>query len=261
MCLMYSFHRLSASSFIPCKPDPCERREALRHGLSFSSPVVGNTRWAIRRSFSTSYACSVSTEALPEPRLARARMKRGYWNDPENMTSELRNFAVAQGDPNRMPTESELRRGNRVDVASAVRRFGGWERAASEAGLVLTSIARPRSIYLAFCIDLKPGAILKPHNYWNEFSNLRDELMEFVKQRDSNSSRRNATKSIAVPSTLNRRLLPSTAELELARRSDLVRAIHKHGGFENVARRLDLRFRYHSGGYWRKFENVEKVCG
>jgi hypothetical protein len=41
--------------------------------------------------------------------------------------------------------------------------------------------------------------------------------------------------------------------------SDLVRAIHKHGGFEAVARRLDLKFRYRSKGYWKNFANVEKV--
>jgi hypothetical protein len=210
-------------------------------------------------------ACAVSSDnrgssmpGRPVSHETPSRRHRGYWNDPENLTRELRAFAAAQGEPSRMPTEAELRKGGRVDIGSAVRRCGGWERSAGVAGLVLTSIARPRSIYLTYCIDLKPGAILKPHKYWNEFDNLRDELMAFVRQKNTSDSGENDSGK-RLNSAEGPGMVPSTSELEQAGRSDLVRAIHKHGGFEAVARRLDLKFRYHSGGYWRKFENVERV--
>jgi hypothetical protein len=182
---------------------------------------------------------SLRTKAVCGATKQPARHVYGYWKDQENRT--------------RMPTERELRVAGRTDMTSALRRHGGWERNAREAGLTLTSIAKPRSIYLTFCTKMQPGTILRPHNYWAEFENLRNELMSFVRERRKSPSRE---KDASLVTSLS---IPTTRELEYAKRHDLVRAIRKHGGAELVAKRLDLRFRYHSPGYWKKFDNVAKV--
>jgi hypothetical protein len=196
---------------------------------------------------------SLRTKAMCGAMKRPTRHAYGYWKDQENRTQELRKFAESQGDASRMPTERELRVAGRTDMTSALRRHGGWERNAREAGLTLTSIVKPRSIYLTFCTKMQPGTILRPHNYWGEFENLRNELMSFVRERRKSPSRKTASSLVTSLS------IPTTRELEYAKRHDLVRAIRKHGGAELVAKRLDLRFRYHSPGYWKKFDNVAKV--
>jgi hypothetical protein len=166
-----------------------------------------------------------------------------------NRVAELRAFAAVQEEPYVMPTDRQLVDGGRPDLAAAVRRHGGWVTCAREAGLVLSSIARPRSIYLTYCANIRPGTRMKPYRYWNEFENLRRELREFIREVSGEDDLRVVG---------GRATLPPTSELEKARRHDLIRAIRKHGGPEAVARRLDLRYRFRGSGYWREFANVAR---
>lgn len=192
------------------------------------------------------YACSKqSSTPLTSPR--RPRRPYGYWKEKENLSSELRAFAAENGEGWRMPTLAELLSAARGDLAGAIRRQGTWKRAADAAGLVLTSIVRPRSLYLSFCTPIR-GA--RPNNYWRDFGNIRRELLAHIAKTKAGPSSGGAAPDA--------RMLPSAAQLEAEQRSDLVRAIGLHGGFEAVASRLDLRVRYRSSRYWRDFANVER---
>mmetsp|Transcript_2394 Transcript_2394/g.4142 ORF Transcript_2394/g.4142 Transcript_2394/m.4142 type:complete len:340 (-) Transcript_2394:993-2012(-) len=192
--------------------------------------------------------CSVGPLRIREPVPSisvssekRKPVARGYWTS-DRVCQDLVLFALeVNKDAQRMPTQRELLLAGRQKLISAIRRHGGWEVVARAAGLSLTSIQRPRSLYLTYCVELKRGT-LKPHNYWKEFENLREELRNFIKEHGGD---RHAVDE-----------MPTTMTLEKANRSDLVRAIGKHGGMEAVARRMKLRFRYHSKGYWQDFENV-----
>lgn len=177
------------------------------------------------------YSCATSPTKRPY----------GYWVQSGNLRRELRAFAAESADPARMPTERELVAGGRADIAGAVRRAGSWEVVSRDAGLVLTSIARPRSLYLTYCTALRSGR-MKPYMFWRNFDNLRAELLSFMEER-----------GLAPTAPL-----PTASVLDAAGRSDLVRAIGLHGGVETVSRRLNLRTRYHTKGHWREFENVKR---
>lgn len=164
----------------------------------------------------------------------RRRRPYGYWTSNGRLSGELQEFAKAQGEETRMPTLAELMAAGRSDIAGAIRRQGSWGQAANAAGLTLTSIVRPRSLYLSFCTNIR-GA--RPHGYWRDFANVRRELSIFVAQKG---------------------VLPTAGELMAANRSDLIRAVRMHGGFESVAKHMQLRIRYRSAKYWRDFANVEK---
>lgn len=205
--------------------------------------IIGLTRFEVRsrRQTSSCRKCGVFVV------LSVQRRPYGYWKDPANRVKEIVEFAEAQNDPQRMPTERELREAGRIDISNAIRRNGGWQQAAKESNLVLSSISRPRSIYLAYCVNLRPGTIMKPYNFWKDFENLKQELQAFI---DGFYSRNKGEAD---------RKVPLMKDLELAKRYDLIRAIHNHGGMDSVIQKMDLQFRYRSSKYWRNFENVEKV--
>lgn len=227
-------------AFLPHSALP-RRSQRPQQNLNLSrSPAISS---AAPRSLRVQPA-TVADVAMP------GRRPYGYWTAPENMRRELRSFAERHGCSGRMPSDGELVRGGRGDIASAVRRNGGWVAVALDAGLVLSSIARPRSIYLSYCVPLSPGARMKPNNFWREFENLQAELLKFLDEKFDESA--------GVGVVRGQMCLPSTREMEDLGRGDLVRAIRKHGGREVVAARLDLKFRFYSRGYWRNFENVEK---
>lgn len=149
-----------------------------------------------------------------------------------------------------MPTQSELLEAGRSDLAGAIRRYGSWKKVAEEAGLVLSSIAKPRSLNLIFCTDLKlRSGRMRPYMYWRNFENLRRELSEFI------------TDSCAEPRLEHddtcENVIPRASELEAAGRSDLARAIRIHGGWKAVATRLNIQGRLRSGEFWADFGNVE----
>ncbi len=181
------------------------------------------------------FTCSVTNTSTgkcartPKPRTR----PYGYWTKHENLAQELVTFAISQNDPTRMPTQAELLAAGRSDIVSAIRRNGKWSFAAKLSGLIPTSIAKPRSVYLSFCTPIS-GA--RPHNYWSDFANLRAELAPYISSGK----------------------LPNANELYQQSRSDLVRAIGLHGGFPVVSARLQLRSRYRPSKYWLNFDNVAK---
>lgn len=170
----------------------------------------------------------------------------GYWKHRENILAELKEYVKQHKNEPVMPTQSELLASGRSDLAGAIHRYGPWKMMADEAGLVLSSIAKPRSLNLVYCTTLKSER-LRPYMYWRDFENLRAELKiflsEFCDQKDEECEY----------------MLPTAVELEAAGRSDLVRAITKHGGWESVAARLNIRATHRTSEHWSHFENIEEA--
>lgn len=75
----------------------------------------------------------------------------------------------------------------------------------------------------------------KPPRYWESFSNLERELLTFIEECGTVS------------------VMPTYGEFNKARRSDLVKAIRKHGGIPAVAEKLGLTYKAKRHGYWDKF--------
>jgi SAM-dependent methyltransferase len=134
------------------------------------------------------------------------RKPRGYWEDPANLERELRAFAASQGTPNVMPTGEQLELADRHDLKNAIlkRKYGGYRRVAE-----------------AFGLELSPN-VGKPHRYWDDFANVRDELLTFIATHGTPG------------------VLPSKTELVRAGRSDLTNAFRLHGGANAVGERLGL---------------------
>lgn len=122
-----------------------------------------------------------------------------------------------------LPTQTELLQAGRSDLAGALRRHG-WETVSHASGLQLSSHARPRSLNLVFCTTLRlASGRMRPYMYWRDFSHLRDELHDVMRLEP------------------RAHLLPPAHRLRALGRSDLVRAIQKHGGWPAVASRLGVR--------------------
>lgn len=189
---------------------------------------------------------SQSTHVPPPPK--PTKRPYGYWRKRENVLSELRDFVRSHGEYPVMPTQSELIAAGRPDLAGAISRYGSWTEVASDCGLVLSSIAKPRSLNLVFCTNLRSGG-MKPYRYWRDFSNLQKELNAFIaSQCEDQDSREDACENVIA------NVIPSATVLKAAGRSDLVRAIQMHGGWGTVAKRMDF---YVRGGYWADFANVQ----
>lgn len=174
----------------------------------------------------------------------------GYWTNRDNIFTELLEFVVSHKQEPIMPTQTELIEAGRADLAGAIRRYGSWQQVAKELGLVLSSIAKPRSLNLIYCTDLKSGQ-MKPYMYWRDFDNLRKELTEFIEGDE--------------PGKLSEQMMmPTASELEAAGRSDLARAIKIHGGWEKVGNRMNMSIRSQMAKTWREFEvmqrEVRKLC-
>lgn len=188
----------------------------------------------------------LSCTAQPQKSTTSRKRPYGYWKHRENILAELKEYIKQHKNEPVMPTQSELLATGRSDLAGAIHRYGPWKKMADEAGLVLSSIAKPRSLNLVYCTTLRSER-LRPYMYWRDFENLRAELKTFLS--DFCEGRDEKCEYV----------LPSAAELEAAGRSDLVRAIGKHGGWESVAERLDLHTAHRSSEYWSRFENVEEA--
>ncbi|GJQ13512.1 hypothetical protein GpartN1_g5303.t1 [Galdieria partita] len=97
----------------------------------------------------------------------------------------------------------------------------------------------------------KRKAKRKPRGYWKDYSCVRKEILQYVEQRDGVSGL--DENSIAF------HRMPSANELRQSGRYALVLAIsNHHGGFHTVAREIGLCPRYHSTGYWDRWEHVAK---
>lgn len=92
-----------------------------------------------------------------------SRKPDGYWDDIVNIENELRAFIAKHGVEGVMPTQSELKKFNRSDLARAIGIHDGIPVLASRLGLKRSSTA-------------------KPLGYWNDSSHLEDELLLFIKE-------------------------------------------------------------------------------
>lgn len=119
-----------------------------------------------------------------------------------------------------MPSKSQLRDNGRRDIDNAISKAGGYHQVAAR--LVLVRQTRR-----------------KPAKYWDDFDNLKLELLEFL---GSNTS------------------MPTLMDLRRAKRADLIDAIERNGGIRTVAEELNLNLvgRSKPPGYWDVWDTVEK---
>eukprot|EP00172_Hildenbrandia_rubra_P003524 Plantae.Rhodophyta-Hildenbrandia_rubra.ctg57646.p1 GENE.Plantae.Rhodophyta-Hildenbrandia_rubra.ctg57646~~Plantae.Rhodophyta-Hildenbrandia_rubra.ctg57646.p1 ORF type:complete len:355 (+),score=50.91 Plantae.Rhodophyta-Hildenbrandia_rubra.ctg57646:218-1282(+) len=194
--------------------------------------------------------CSASSKAnvatrTNERKPSTCSRRYRYWN-AANLERELRNFAQAQNASHRMPTQQEVVRAGRHDLAGAVKRNGGWVKTAKDLEWKSSSIARPRSLYLTFCMEPKTS-FMKPFRYWNSFENIRKEVEAYVKERSMNEDSDGASV-----------YFPTAKELRDNGKTGLLRAIYKHGGAGAVALKLGMKTRNHCANYWKDFKHVEE---
>jgi len=130
-----------------------------------------------------------------------------YWRDPANLDRELLAFIAEQGEPSVMPTYDELIAHDRNDLATAIRRAGGFHVVAHRLGL------QPRK---------------NSSNHWADFATLGQAVIAFAAAQGHPG------------------VMPTTSEILSAQRYDLHYAIQRHGGLIAVAHRLGLARPSHS---------------
>lgn len=186
-----------------------------------------------------------------------------YWESAQNIERELRQFLslALPGEAwqrGYMPTSSMILKAGRRDLAAAIRRHGGWERFSRRLGL-------------------KPAFERRRRGYWNEFSNVRSELLTYVqhlqcfchavreesarssehetewwrrprrplsplRDDDDGGDEGSASPSSRAAATATAIVMPTAAELRLDGRGDLLFACQRiHGGLDAVAQRLGWR--------------------
>ncbi|KAI0564448.1 hypothetical protein FGB62_25g424 [Gracilaria domingensis] len=106
-----------------------------------------------------------------------------------------------------MPSAKLLRGRGRRDLDNAITNFGGYHKVAQILGWSSKSSKKV------------PG-------YWDDFSNLQEELMTFIKNP---------------PLELTPGTMPTLKQLRISGRSDIAGAIGKHNGVAAVAEKLQLR--------------------
>lgn len=131
------------------------------------------------------------------------KKRNGYWRDFENVRQRIGEFMREHGLSGEMPTTQMLNAAGLRTLVVAIHRYhGGFPEAARRLNLALRT---------------------KPKSYWKDFENIRNEVLEF-----------NLTHG-------QWGVMPTEQELNAAGKRTLVVAIYKyHGGFPNVARRLDF---------------------
>jgi len=146
-----------------------------------------------------------------------------YWQDFANVEHELLAFIEEHGTSGIMPTREELRKVGRHDLLGAITKHGGVFKVAER-------------------LHLQPSSTAKPNGYWNNFTNVEQELLAFIQEH-----------GIAG-------VMPALEQLNKLGRSDLVSAIAKHGKSHTVAKRLGLQLDYTAkpSGYWKDFSNIEQ---
>ena len=151
--------------------------------------------------------------------MSHSQKTKGYWKDFENLKIELLQFLKNAEDPLTMPNSKELSDAGRADLENPIRIHGGRDMVAER-------------------LNLKPGSKAKPAGYWDDFENIRREVMLIV--GDSG-------------------VMPTKTSLGKLGRNDLAVAItRKHGGFPVLADKLGIERAYKAkeSGYWQVEENV-----
>jgi|SRR5579859_5635926 len=147
---------------------------------------------------------------------------RSYWLDFDHVQGELLTFIASYGQPGIMPTKSDFQRYAHQALYRAFALHGGAYAVAARLGLQMAGTA-------------------KPSVYWQDFENVKRELLAFMQ-------------SSGQPG-----VMPTHAQLVAHDRTDLLAACRPHGGLLAVAKRLGAA-RLGAPkplGYWADFANVE----
>ena len=214
----------------------------------------------------------------------------GYWHDFDNIRKELLEFVAKHGTDGIMPIDAEFKKANLSHLASAIRRHGGFAAVAEKVALKFSSERKPLGYWNDFgsvnseieaiiakhgtpgvmpsrfelnevgCTNLvnaikKHGGVAvvaerlglrrtqpnKPAGYWKDFAHVEEALRAFISERGTEG------------------VMPTSRDLEVAGRADLIVGIGKHGGLAAVAEKLKLKRPEgkKSPGYWEDFSNVE----
>lgn len=145
---------------------------------------------------------------------------RGYWEDFATVQNELLTFVKDYGTSGIMPTQKDLIAAGRGDLVKAIGKHGGFSTVADRIGLARPSAAKARG-------------------YWDNFDNLRETLQPVIAE-------------------LGR--MPTAKEIMAQRQFGLIHAIDLHGGFREVAQKLEVQAgKRVEDGYWDNFENVKQI--
>ncbi|KAA8498706.1 hypothetical protein FVE85_6291 [Porphyridium purpureum] len=131
----------------------------------------------------------------------------GFWRDPRNVQSELREFCALLPMDMRgtMPSSVFMVKAGRADLAYGVRDCGGW-------------------IFYAQRLGLRFSFPRRPSNFWANPANVKRELRVYIKDRG-----------------LDTRRMPSLDNLKLDGRSDIAFAIQRyHGGQDAYAEYIGM---------------------
>jgi superfamily II DNA or RNA helicase len=271
--------------------------ELRSHLATSSTPDVMPTSYQLdnagRHDLAHAIARNIGYEALAADlnlALPPVRKPAGYWNDPDNLDHEVRAFAASRGTPEVMPTTAQFIEANRRDIlnAAAKKQHGGLERVRQRLGLKSHLEVNPPGYWTKFSnveaevrsfvelhgregvmptttelraagrhdllavvaklgfpvVAKKLGLSLtrKENGFWEDWSNLKREILAYVA-------------TFGTPGQM-----PTRAELSEAGRSDLAAAIQFHGGFPQVALRLDLPPRRDSFLSPRSVSEVERIA-
>ena len=143
-----------------------------------------------------------------------------YWKEYTNVERELLDFVNKSGNPNVMPTKTQLTQAGKGSLANAIQKFGGFATVAERLGMKLAYTA-------------------KPPDYWDDFANVEREIFKYIKKYGKPG------------------VMPTQNELAKVRHSSLAAAIQKHGGQQLVAERLGLAYAHKWHGFWDDFANLE----
>lgn len=170
------------------------------------------------------------------------RRPRGYWDNFENLESELKEFLVENRETipeGVMPTQKELRTLKRSDIVEACNKHGGTAQVASRLGLGTRSTKKSK-------------------HYWKDWTRVEADIRDFVSQRDASPEHIEGDPERLVIKS-SRQFMPSQQELRLASRADLAEAITDfHGGFREVAKKLGYVSKKKDDFFYDSFYNLAR---
>jgi hypothetical protein len=148
---------------------------------------------------------------------------KGYWDNLENVRTEILVFINEFGTPGVMPLQKNLADKGRSNLSAAISKHGGFSAVAKRLGLQ------------------QPNAF-KPDGYWSDFKNLKQELLSFIQEYGTQG------------------VMPTNKQMMDMGRNDLVAGIVRHGGKYKVARLIGLKpsVDRKPPDYWKDFENLKK---
>lgn len=195
-------------------PFPIKRCRSI--STTRSKPPFLTTTYSIQLQIPQKNSISSKSQTQLTPSSSRTKKRPyGYWKHLPNVVQELKLYLQEHPSPI-MPTATDLAANNRYDLAGAIRRHGGWIVVAKAANLIPSAYARPRSLHLTFCTNIRSGR-MRPYGYWLHWANVRNALCEIIEQEG---------------------IIPSARAMERMGRSDVSRAIRRHGGWRVVRKKL-----------------------